>query len=71
MPQLLAPFTVLYVRRGDAWAPPLVTTQMDEPRARVDALRWATDTFGAGDYEIVGGESVRTMQACRWGERLA
>jgi hypothetical protein len=61
---------VLYVRRGDAWAPPFVTLEKDDARARTEALRWAAETFGEGDYLVVGGETVRSMQASRWGERL-
>jgi hypothetical protein len=67
---LLSEFTIVYIMRGDAYAPPYVATTRDQDEAERQALEWAQSTFGPGDYRTVGGQMVSAMQGRRWGDEI-
>lgn len=67
---MLAEFAIIYVKRGDDFAPPYVALTTNRAQAESAALRWAESTFGDGTYRAVGGEIVRRMQGERWGETI-
>ena len=63
MPQnLLSEFTIIYVTRGDEQAPPYVALTADQGQAEREALEWAKQTFGDGDYSAAAGRFVGFMQ---------
>jgi hypothetical protein len=69
MPQnLLSEYTVVYVARGEDFAPPYVSLTRDQGQADREALAWARQTFGDGEYRVVGGRVVGSMQSRSWGQ---
>ena len=69
MPQnLLSEFTIVYVTRGDdKLAPPYVALTRDQAQAEREALAWARDAFGEGNYSVATGRFVGFMQGRSWG----
>ena len=65
---LLSEFTIVYVARGDAQAPPYVALTRDQGQAEREALESAQQTFGDGDYSVAGGRFVGIMQSRSWGQ---
>ena len=67
-PNFLSEFTVIYVVRGDKQAPPYVTLTTNRGQAEREALEWAQQTFGDGDYTVAGGRFVGLMAGNSWGK---
>jgi hypothetical protein len=65
---LLSEYTIVHVARDGRLAPPYVALTGDQDQAEHEALAWAREHFGDGEYSIAGGCFVGVMQRRSWGQ---